>query len=65
MLFLDEPTAGLDARSRRDLHRAILRLREEGRTVLLTTHYIEEAQALCDRVAVINAGRIVAIGESR
>ena len=63
ILFLDEPTAGLDAQSRRDLHAAIRRLREEGRTVLLTTHYIEEAQALCDRVAVIDAGRIVALGK--
>ena len=46
LLFLDEPTAGLDARGRRDLHGGIVRLREEGRTVLLTTHYIEEASLL-------------------
>ena len=62
ILCLDEPTAGLDARSRRDLHGLIRRLREEGRTVLLTTHYTEEAHALCDTVAVLNAGRIVARG---
>ena len=62
ILCLDEPTAGLDARSRRDLHGLIRRLREEGRTVLLTTHDTEEAHALCDTIAVLAAGRIVARG---
>jgi ABC-2 type transport system ATP-binding protein len=65
LVFLDEPTAGLDAQSRRELHGEILRMKREGHTVLLTTHYMEEAQALCDRVAVIDAGRIVASGATR
>ena len=62
VLFLDEPTTGLDPQSRRELHAAILRMREDGHTVLLTTHYIEEAQRLCDRIAIIDHGRIIAIG---
>jgi ABC-2 type transport system ATP-binding protein len=65
LIFLDEPTAGLDPQSRRDLHEDILRLKTEGRTVVLSTHYIEEAQKLCDRVAVISAGRIIAAGTPR
>ncbi len=62
VLFLDEPTSGLDPQARRELHASILRMREEGRTVVLTTHYIEEAETLCDRVAIIDQGKIVAIG---
>ncbi len=62
ILFLDEPTAGLDPASRRDLHGFIRRLRADGRTVLLTTHYLEEAHALCDHIAILDAGRIVATG---
>jgi ABC-2 type transport system ATP-binding protein len=62
VLFLDEPTTGLDAQSRRELHAAILRMKEEGHTVLLTTHYIEEAQRLCDRLAIIDHGKIIATG---
>ena len=62
LVFLDEPTTGLDARARRDLHDDIRRMRSEGHTLLLTTHYIDEAEALCDRVAIIDAGRIVATG---
>jgi ABC-2 type transport system ATP-binding protein len=62
LVFLDEPTAGLDAQVRRDLHEIILNLRAEGKTVLLTTHYIEEAERLCDRVAVIAHGELKAIG---
>ena len=62
ILFLDEPTAGLDPASRRDLHDLIRQLRAEGRTILLTTHYLEEAHSLCDRIAVLDAGRIVATG---
>ncbi|HSU66886.1 MAG TPA: ABC transporter ATP-binding protein [Tepidisphaeraceae bacterium] len=62
VLFLDEPTTGLDPQSRRDLHAAILRMRDEGHTVLLTTHYIEEAQRLCDSLAIIDHGRIIATG---
>jgi len=62
LVFLDEPTAGLDPQSRRELHVEIARMKEDGHTVLLTTHYIEEAEALCDRVAIIDRGRIVATG---
>jgi ABC-2 type transport system ATP-binding protein len=62
LLCLDEPTAGLDAHSRRDLHGDIVRMKSDGHTVLLTTHDIREAEALCDRVAVIDHGRIVATG---
>src|SRR5205823_2326083 len=58
--FLDEPTSGLDPQSRRELHGVIQRMRAEGRTVLMTTHYIEEAQQLCDRIAIIDHGRIIA-----
>ena len=64
LVFLDEPTTGLDAQSRRELHAEIARMKRDGHTVLLTTHYMEEAEALCDRIAVINAGLIVAVGET-
>jgi ABC-2 type transport system ATP-binding protein len=62
LIFLDEPTAGLDAQSRRDLHGDILKLKADGKTVVLSTHYIEEAHRLCARIAIINAGKIVAMG---
>jgi ABC-2 type transport system ATP-binding protein len=62
VLFLDEPTAGLDPQSRRELHQSILKMKQEGVTVLLTTHYIEEAHLLCDRIAIIDHGRIIATG---
>ena len=62
MVFLDEPTTGLDAQSRRNIWETVRRLKSEGRTVLLTTHYIEEAENLCDRVAIIDHGRIIAEG---
>jgi ABC-2 type transport system ATP-binding protein len=62
LVFLDEPTAGLDPPSRRELHDEIRRMKHDGHTVLLTTHYLEEAEALCDRVAIIDRGRIVASG---
>jgi ABC-2 type transport system ATP-binding protein len=62
MLFLDEPTSGLDPQVRRELHEAIRQFRAEGRSVLLTTHYIEEAHALCDRIAILHRGKIVAEG---
>ena len=62
LLLLDEPTAGLDTRSRRILWDLVRELNSGGTTILLTTHYIEEAEALCDRVAVINHGRMVACG---
>jgi ABC-2 type transport system ATP-binding protein len=60
VVILDEPTAGLDPRSRRDLQAMIAGIRESGRTVLLSTHDIEEAQHLCDRVGILDGGRIIA-----
>jgi ABC-2 type transport system ATP-binding protein len=62
LVILDEPTAGVDLELRRDLWAYIRRLHGEGTTILLTTHYIEEAEALCERVAFIRAGRIAAEG---
>lgn len=63
VLFLDEPTAGVDVELRRDMWSLIHQLRLTGVTVILTTHYIEEAQAMADRVAVINAGKIVLVDQ--
>ena len=65
LLFLDEPTTGLDPQSRRDLWRIITEFREGGGTVLLTTHYMDEAERLCDRVAIFDRGRILAIDSPR
>ena len=65
VVVLDEPTAGLDPKVRRDLRGEIARMRDDGRTVLLTTHDLEEAELLCDRIAIINRGRIVAMGAPR
>jgi ABC-2 type transport system ATP-binding protein len=62
ILFLDEPTAGLDAESRRRLHELILRFRDRGRTVVLTTHYIEEAEKLCDVIGIVDRGRLLVTG---
>jgi ABC-2 type transport system ATP-binding protein len=62
IIFLDEPTTGLDPKSRRDVWQVIRQLKEAGTTVFLTTHYMEEAQKLADRIAVIHRGRIVAMG---
>jgi len=62
LLFLDEPTVGLDAQTRRKVWDLIRRMNTEGTTVFLTTHYIEEAEALCQRVGVLHHGRIIAIG---
>ena len=62
LVILDEPTAGLDAHARNELHELIKQFRDEGRTVLLTTHYIEEAEKLCDRVAILHRGRLIACG---
>jgi ABC-2 type transport system ATP-binding protein len=62
LLFLDEPTTGLDPQSRARLWDEVRRLRDAGTTVFLTTHYLEEADALCDRLAIIDHGRIVAEG---
>jgi ABC-2 type transport system ATP-binding protein len=61
LLLLDEPTVGLDPQAARDLRDRVRVLRSEGRTILLTTHYMEEADQLCDRVAIIDHGRIVAL----
>lgn len=65
LLFLDEPTTGLDPQVRLEIRDLIEELRAEKRTILMTTHYIEEAERLCDRVAIIDAGQIVAIGTPR
>lgn len=65
VLFLDEPSAGLDPQARFEIHSLIQDLRQEQRTILLTTHYIEEAEKLCDRVAIIDEGRIIALGTPR
>jgi ABC-2 type transport system ATP-binding protein len=65
VLFLDEPSAGLDPQARHEIHELVSELRREQRTILLTTHYIEEAEKLCDRVAIIDEGRIIAIGTPR
>jgi ABC-2 type transport system ATP-binding protein len=65
LLFLDEPTTGLDPQSRRQLWELIERFRELGRTIVLTTHYMDEAQRLCDRVAVVDHGRVLALGSPR
>jgi len=62
LLVLDEPTSGLDPQARRALHESIRQCKAEGRSVLLTTHYIEEAHALCDRIAILHRGRIAATG---
>jgi ABC-2 type transport system ATP-binding protein len=62
LVFLDEPTSGLDPQSRRQLWDLVRRVRESGGTVLLTTHYMEEAEILCDRVAIIDHGRVIALG---
>jgi ABC-2 type transport system ATP-binding protein len=62
LLFLDEPTVGMDVETRRSFRRRIRALRDDGRAVLLTTHYLEEADALADRVIVLNGGRIIADG---
>ena len=65
LVFLDEPTAGLDPQSRRELHAEIARMKRDGHTVLLTTHYVDEAEQLCDRIAIIDHGRIIATGAPR
>ena len=65
VLFLDEPSAGLDPQARLEIHELIQDLRREQRTILLTTHYIEEAEKLCDRVAIVDEGRIIALGTPR
>ena len=65
LLFLDEPSTGLDPQVRLEISELIEELRSEKRTIVLTTHYIEEAERLCDRVAIVDAGHIIAIGSPR
>jgi ABC-2 type transport system ATP-binding protein len=63
LLFLDEPTVGLDAQARRRMWDLMRRLNRDGTTIFLTTHYIEEAEALCDRVGIMHHGRLIALGK--
>jgi ABC-2 type transport system ATP-binding protein len=65
VVFLDEPTAGLDPQVRREIYDIIEELRKDKKTVLITTHYIEEAERLCDRVAIVDYGRIIKTGTPR
>ena len=65
LLFLDEPTTGLDPQSRRQLWALLARYRADGGTILLTTHYMDEAELLCDRVAVVDRGKVIALGTPR
>jgi len=65
LLFLDEPTTGLDPQSRRQTWEIVEGLMARGRTVLLTTHYMEEAERLCDRVAILDHGKVIALGTPR
>lgn len=62
ILILDEPTVGLDVETRREVWNIIKKIKSEGRSILLSTHYMEEAEALCDRIAIINDGRIIDVG---
>lgn len=62
LLFLDEPTIGLDAQARRKIWDLIRGMKSEGATIFLTTHYIEEAEVLCDRVGIIHRGRMISLG---
>jgi len=62
LLFLDEPTTGLDPQSRRQLWDVIRQFRADGRTIMLTTHYMDEAERLCDRVAIVDHGQVIAVG---
>ena len=64
LLILDEPTAGVDIELRLELWHYVQRINQEGTTILLTTHYLEEAEQLCDKIAFINEGQIVAQGSS-
>ena len=65
LLFLDEPTTGLDPTSRRQLWEILRAIRERGKTILLTTHYMDEAERLCDRVAIVDHGQVIALGTPR
>ncbi len=61
VVFLDEPTTGLDPQARRNLWELVKKIRERGTTVIITTHYMDEAEYLCDRVAIIDDGKIIAL----
>lgn len=61
IIFLDEPTTGLDPQARRNLWELIKQIRDKGTTIVITTHYMDEAEVLCDRVAIIDSGKIIAI----
>jgi ABC-2 type transport system ATP-binding protein len=65
LLFLDEPTTGLDPQSRRQLWEVLERFREGGGTILITTHYMDEAHAVCDRVGIMDQGKLIALGTPR
>jgi ABC-2 type transport system ATP-binding protein len=65
LLFFDEPTAGLDPQVRREIYDIIDELRRERKTIVMTTHYIEEAERLCDRVAIVDHGKVIALGTPR
>ena len=65
LLFLDEPTAGVDVGLRKDMWRLVRRLRESGVTIILTTHYIEEAEEIADRVGIIDGGRLVLVDDKQ
>lgn len=65
VVFLDEPTTGLDPQARRNLWHIISKMRSEAKTVILTTHYMEEAERLCDRIAIVDHGRKIAEGAPR
>ncbi|GAC1531802.1 MAG: hypothetical protein NVS3B15_11500 [Sediminibacterium sp.] len=61
IIFLDEPTTGLDPQARRNLWDLVQQIRQRGTTVIMTTHYMDEAEVLCDRVAIIDSGKIIAL----
>ncbi len=65
LVFLDEPTTGLDPQSRRQLWDLVEGLKRDGRTIVLTTHYMDEAERLCDRIAIVDHGRVIALGTPR
>ena len=65
LLFLDEPTTGLDPQARRQLWERIEQFKTAGRTIILTTHYMDEAERLCDRVAIVDHGKVIALGSPR
>ncbi|MGH9592320.1 MAG: ABC transporter ATP-binding protein, partial [Bryobacteraceae bacterium] len=65
VVFLDEPTAGLDPQVRREIYDIVEELKQEKKTILITTHYIEEAERLCDRVAIVDNGKLIACGTPR